>query len=127
MILGIGTDICEIARFEAKLAHHGQKFIDRIFTVNEQALCENLKDKTGFYAKRYAGKEAILKALGTGLAQGIHWQDVEILRLPSGAPHVQLLNKASAIATARAPASQWHISLSDEKAYAIAFVVWSKA
>ncbi len=126
MILGIGTDICEIARVQRMIDDHGQKFLDRVFTPVEQALCQGMDKTTPFYAKRYAAKEAVLKAFGTGLAGGITWQDVEIDRYPNGRPFVSLRGAAEQHCAGMAPLhtrAQVHITLSDERTHAIAYVV----
>jgi holo-[acyl-carrier protein] synthase len=67
MILGIGTDICDISRIEKSIDKFGQRFLDKTFTAHEQEYCENKSGKASYYAKRFAAKEAAVKALGTGI------------------------------------------------------------
>ena len=88
-ILGIGNDIIAISRIAASIEKHGQRFIDKVFTVKEREYCEGYGgDRIGHYAGRFAAKEAAVKALGTGFSQGISWHDIEILNDSNGKPYV---------------------------------------
>jgi len=93
-LLGIGIDLIELDRVRAVLKRHGNRFLDRIYTVPERQRAAQMADPTPFLAGRFAAKEAVLKVLGTGLTGGITWQDVSVLREPSGAPRVALARKA---------------------------------
>ena len=84
MILGIGSDLCNIERIERTLARFGDRFRDRVFTATEQAKAERRRDTAGTYAKRWAAKQACSKALGTGLRMGIAWKDMAVTNLRTG-------------------------------------------
>ncbi len=86
MILGIGNDIVEVARIKAVLARYPQRFLDRVFTPYEQEYCLKRKDPALHLAGRFAAKEAIVKALGTGFTQGLSWLDIEIRPDSKGKP-----------------------------------------
>ena len=121
-MLGIGTDIVEIPRIERVWDRHGPRFAERILTPAER---ETLGDQTfpwRFLAKRFAAKEAIAKALGTGIGVSLSWQDLEIRRLPSGAPEVHLSHRAGALAATKG-GNRVLLTLSDEQAYVVAFAV----
>ncbi|MDI2113570.1 holo-ACP synthase [Commensalibacter nepenthis] len=96
MIVGIGSDLCDIRRIEAVLERHGGRFMQRIFTPNEIKKAEGRYGQTriGAYAKRWAAKEACAKALGTGFSDQVFYQDIEVVNLPSGQPSLKLTNGA---------------------------------
>lgn len=125
MVRGIGTDLVDIRRLEKIWAKKsGLAFAQKILTPLELEQLEATRYPARFLAKRFAAKEAALKALGTGLAQGMSWQQLEITATELGQP---LLN-FSGVALARAQelgATSWHLSLSDEQEYALAFVILS--
>ena len=126
MIIGIGTDICVIARIEKVLQKYGKRFQDRCFTKNERIKCNNTKNTTACYAKRFAAKEAVSKALGTGIKKGINWKNIEIVNRQTGKPIIYLYGKALERLLELTPtnmSAQMHISLSDEKDLAQALVV----
>jgi holo-[acyl-carrier protein] synthase len=119
MIVGTGIDIVAIARFRDVLERQGDRFIQRVFTAAEQEYCGGRRDPVPHYAARFAAKEAFLKALGTGWAGGIRWQDVEILREPGAAPIVRVHGLAATIAEERGVrVMQVSLSHSDEAAVA---------
>ena len=89
-IKGVGTDIIEIERIREAIARHGQRFLDRLFTPQEQTYCLRYKDSTPRFAGRFAAKEAVLKAFGTGLSNEMSWKEIEILNDKQGKPEVQL-------------------------------------
>jgi len=129
MILGIGTDIVEIPRIKEMIAKHGDAFLDRCFTDAEKALAAQ-REKAGGdimrYASTYAAKEALAKALGTGIAKGVSFKDFEITRADNGAPIAKLSGAAQEHLKTLVPAGQKariHLSLSDEASHALAFVV----
>ena len=91
MILGLGSDICDIRRIESAIARHGERFLARVYTDGERRVASALGGAASqFFAGRFAAKEAVLKALGTGYAQGLAFREVEIVRDENGAPHVTL-------------------------------------
>lgn len=124
-IAGIGTDIVEIARVEKALARQ-PRFAVRILTETEQASLACHKTPGRFLAKRFAAKEAAAKALGTGIANGVTFHDFTITNQASGQPTLRLSGRAAELAHARGIAHCW-LTLSDEKAYAIAHVVLETA
>ena len=87
-IIGIGTDITECLRIARMIERHGELFIDRVYTPEEIRYCQSRKQSTQHYAGRWAAKEAILKALGTGWRKGISWRDMEVRNEPGGRPIV---------------------------------------
>lgn len=91
MIKGIGVDIIEVDRIEGLINRHGSSALDRLFTAAEQAYCQRYKATAALhYAGRFAAKEAVVKALGTGFRKGISWHDIEILNDEQGKPHALL-------------------------------------
>lgn len=107
-----GVDIVSVTRIEAMLGEHGERFRERCFTAGEQAYCEGQsRRRAEHYAARFAAKEAVMKALGTGLTQGITWREIEVTRSAAGAPGVSLSGKA-AEAAAGLGVKGWALSLS---------------
>jgi holo-[acyl-carrier protein] synthase len=100
-VLGIGTDITEIERVERMLERHGEFFRTRVYTDTELEYCQARKNEAQHFAGRWAAKEAILKAVGTGWITGISWRDVEVVNEPSGKPVVRLHRGALEEATKR--------------------------
>ena len=126
MILGIGTDLCNIERIEATLARFGDRFRNRVFTPVEQAKAERRKDVAGTYAKRWAAKEACSKALGTGFREGVFFRDMGVVNLPSGQPTMALTGWAAerlAVMTPPGHEAVLHVTLTDDHPWAQAFVV----
>ena len=121
MISGIGTDIIDIRRIKKVIDKYGDKFKERCFLPSEIKKSESRKNSIESYAKRYAAKEACAKALGTGLAKGVFWKDIEIQNDINGKPFI-LLHK-NALKFISKNKSKIEVSLSDEKNYAIANVV----
>lgn len=113
-----GVDIVELNRLPELRAGIRERFIHRVFTPREQAC---LGDNLNAYTLRFAAKEAVSKALGTGIGQ-VKWQDIEVLSLPSGAPTLELHGAAKARAESLG-ITGWSLSLSDSRSEAIAFVV----
>ena len=89
-VVGIGTDIIECLRIAQMIERHGELFINRVFTPHEIQYCQSRKLATQHFAGRWAAKEAILKAIGTGWRRGISWRDVEVRNEPGGKPVVAL-------------------------------------
>jgi len=124
-VVGIGTDIVDIRRI-AKMSDNAlQRLAKRILTTKEYQHYLTLKQPERFLAKRWAGKEAAAKALGTGIANGVSFQHFDIVSLASGQPTLELSSQALTLAE-KLGAKSWHISLSDEVIYATAFVVLSQ-
>lgn len=121
-IVGLGTDIAEIERVEKALARTGEAFARRILTESELEKFHSLKQQGRFLAKRFAAKEAASKALGTGIALGVTFQDFIISNDEYGAPVLTLTNKALEIAQ-RKQVQHIHLSISDERHYAMATVI----
>src|SRR5215203_4026739 len=94
MILGIGSDLCDIRRIERSLARFGERFTHRIFTDGERARSDRRAARAPSYARRFAAKEACAKALGTGMRAGVFWRDMEVVNLPSGRPTLRLTGGA---------------------------------
>jgi holo-[acyl-carrier protein] synthase len=94
MILGIGSDLCDIRRIEKVIARHGERFINRIYTESEKAKAERRAARIETYAKRFAAKEACAKALGTGFRRGVFFRDMGVVNLPSGRPTMALTGGA---------------------------------
>lgn len=90
MIVGLGVDISEVDRIREAMERHGERFLERVFTPAEIAYCNRHRDRAERFAGRFAAKEAAMKALGTGWSNGVRWVDVEVTRLPSGKPTIQL-------------------------------------
>jgi holo-[acyl-carrier protein] synthase len=89
-VVGIGTDIIECLRIAQMVERHGELFLTRVFTPHEVEYCSARKASTQHYAGRFAAKEAVLKALGTGWARGIHWRDIEVRNEIGGRPRIAL-------------------------------------
>ncbi len=126
MILGIGSDLCDIRRIERSLDRFGDRFTHRIFTLGERARSDRRAARAASYARRFAAKEACAKALGTGLRAGVFWRDMEVVNLPSGRPTLRLTGGALARLAEMTPAGHeavLHVSLTDDPPLAQAFVV----
>lgn len=121
-IISHGIDIVETARIAAVLADHPQRFLERCFTPIEATEAGTGPRRTEFLAGRFAVKEGVLKALGTGLSGGVSWTDIETLRDPSGAPRLSLKGSAAARA-AELGIQQWQASISHAGGIAVASVI----
>ncbi len=122
MILGIGTDLVEVARCRRVLERHPRRFVARILTPSEQALFRQSARPERYLAKRFAAKEAAAKALGTGFAAGVGWQDLWVESDPAGRPCLRL-HPALAARFAAGQPLRAHLSITDERDYVLAFVV----
>jgi holo-[acyl-carrier protein] synthase len=126
MILGIGSDLCDIRRIEKTLARHGARFTERVFTPTERKRAEGKALPASTYAKRFAAKEACAKALGTGMHRGVFWRDMGVVNMRSGQPTMALTGGAAERLKALLPAGHEaviHLTITDEHPYAQAFVV----
>ncbi|MFN8642301.1 MAG: holo-ACP synthase [Candidatus Binatia bacterium] len=123
MIIAIGTDAIEVERVQRAVDHPrwGERFRQRVFTPGEIAYCLRRRRNGESFAARFAAKEAVMKALGTGYAKGVWWRDIEVVR-DSGAPRLVLRGGAAARAAALG-VSRWHLSLTHTAGQALAHVV----
>src|SRR3954462_13485141 len=126
MILGIGSDLCDIRRIERSIERFGERFIHRIFTEGERARSDRRAARAPSYARRFAAKEACSKALGTGMRSGVFWRDMEVVNLPSGKPTMRLTGGARERLAGLMPdgcEAVVHVSLTDYPPLAQAFVI----
>ena len=130
MIIGLGSDLCDIRRVEKVLARHGERFLQRVFTPVERARAARRTPSlhAGTYAKRFAAKEACAKALGTGFSHGVFHSDLGVVNLPTGQPTMALTGGAAARLQAITPpgwVARMALTMTDEYPYAFAQVVIS--
>ena len=128
MIIGLGSDLCDVRRIAQVLERHGERFVARIFTAAERAKAERRANRAETYAKRFAAKEACAKALGTGIRRGVFWRDMGVVNLPGGRPTMQLTGGALARLKAITPPgceARIDVSLTDEGPTAQAIVIIS--
>jgi holo-[acyl-carrier protein] synthase len=127
VIIGIGSDLCSIERIQSSIDRFGERFIARVFTDVEQARSERrVLTRAASYAKRFAAKEAMAKALGTGFRAGVFLKDIGVVNAPSGKPTLALTGGAKARLDALTPAghaADVHITLTDDHPWAQAFVI----
>ena len=124
MIIGIGVDIIDNRRIKKTLIKFGDKFKKRCFSSIEIKKSESRSNEINTFSKRYAAKEACSKALGTGLARGIFWKDIEVLNNNYGKPYIKLYNNALKRLNKISESNcRVEVSLSDEKNYSIASVI----
>jgi len=98
-VIGLGVDLADTARIQALLEKSGERFKARVFTEGECAYCDSCANPALHYTARFAAKEAVAKALGTGFAEGVSWKDIEVVREASGAPRIVLHGAAAAKAS----------------------------
>ena len=122
-ILGIGIDIVENKRI--KLLLKNKSFLNRTFGKNEIRISNSIKDKTNYFAKRFAAKESLVKSLGTGFRNNLNFKDVEVLNNKLGKPYYQITKKINDIIYKRFKLRNFKLflSISDEKDYSIAFTI----
>ena len=127
MIIGIGSDLCNIERIQNSLDRFGNRFLQRVFTEREQAKATQRPfTAAGTLAKRFAAKEAFSKAVGTGFKRGVFMKDIGVFNLPSGAPTLQLTGGAAERLDALTPpghAMRVHLTMTDDHPWAQAFVI----
>lgn len=127
MIIGIGSDLCDIRRIERSLERFGDRFAHRLFTETERARAERRPhQRAASYAKRFAAKEACAKALGTGFRRGVFFADMGVVNLRTGQPTLALTGGAAAQLKTLIPpghTAHLHLSLTDEYPYAYAHVI----
>ena len=131
MILGLGSDICDIRRIESAIARHGERFLSRVFTEVERAKAASRMERiqASTYAKRFAAKEAAAKALGTGFRRGVFFSDLGVVNLPSGQPTLRMAGGAAVRLAAITPAGMLAcvaLTMTDEYPYAFAqVIIWA--
>ncbi len=127
MILGIGSDLCNIERIQKSLDRFGERFTNRVFTDVERARAERRPfTRAGTYAKRFAAKEAFSKAVGTGFKAGVFMKDIGVVNAPSGAPTLALTGGAKQRLDAMTPpghAAEIFLTMTDDHPFAQAFVI----
>jgi len=123
-IIGIGVDIVDINRINKSIKNNN--FIKRIFSKKEILFSKKIKDKAGYFSKRYAAKEAFSKALGTGFRNGLNFNDISITNNKLGKPSFLINNKIKQLIKRKFKLKKFHffLSISDEKKYSIAFVIF---
>ena len=126
-IFGIGTDIVNINRIEKSLKRDGINFKNKIFSKNEILYCEKKRNPSSFYAKRFAAKEALSKALGTGIRKGINFKNIEISNNKFGKPSIKLSGSTANFLKKKIKTKKYsiYLSLSDDKPWAQATVIIS--
>jgi holo-[acyl-carrier protein] synthase len=122
VIVAIGTDISEVARMQSALERLGERFERRIFTRDESAYCRRRRNFAQSFAARFAAKEAVMKALGTGWRRGVRWVDIEVRRQPGSAPEISLYGAAAEHAK-RLRIGRWLLTLTHTDQLAQAIVV----
>ena len=130
MILGIGSDLCDIRRIEKAIERHGARFLERVFTEAERAKASRrpAANQAPTYAKRFAAKEAASKALGTGFRRGVFFSGLGVVNLPGGQPVLALTGGSAERLAAITPpgmTAQVHLTMTDEYPYAFAQVMIS--
>jgi holo-[acyl-carrier protein] synthase len=127
VIVGIGSDLCNVERIERALERFGDKFLNRVFTETERGKAASRPyTRAGTLAKRFAAKEAFSKAVGTGFKRGVYMKDIGVVNLPSGAPTLDVTGGAKARLDALAPeghAIDIHLTMTDDHPWAQAFVI----
>ena len=127
MIIGIGSDLCNVERIQASVDRFGDRFLNRVFTETERAKAASRPHSmAGTLAKRFAAKEAFSKAVGTGFKRGVFMKDIGVVNAPSGAPTLHLTGGAKAQLDAMAPtghAVEVHLTMTDDHPWAQAFVI----
>ncbi|MGB7431919.1 MAG: holo-ACP synthase [Ahrensia sp.] len=126
MIIGLGSDLIDIRRIEKTLERYGPRFTDRVFTDIEQQKSDRRRERAASYAKRFAAKEAMSKALGTGISNGVYWRDMGVINLPGGKPTMKLTNGAETQLLKMMPKGHSptiHITITDDYPLAQAFVI----
>ena len=127
-IYGIGTDIINVSRIGKILKKNKIKFKKKIFTKKEIFYCDSKKNSESYYAKRFAAKEAFVKALGTGFSNGLLYKDVEIINNKKGKPIIKTSSRSAKIINKILKNKKYsiHLSLSDDKPWAVATVIINK-
>jgi holo-[acyl-carrier protein] synthase len=122
IVVGVGTDIVEVVRIGNMIERHGELFLNRVYTDDEIRYCQRRKEYTQHYAGRWAAKEAVMKALGTGFTRGVGWRDIEICTSRSGQPLIELRGGAREISQ-QLGVGDMLITISHCRAYATATAI----
>ena len=120
-IFGAGIDLIEISRINKSIKN--KDFIDRIYSKSEIQQARFLKNKSSFFAKRFAAKEAFSKAIGTGITEGISFKEISVVNNIKGKPTIKLSGKTKSVLLKKIKKARVHLSLSDEKNHAVAMVI----
>ena len=127
MIIGLGSDLCNIERIQNSIDRFGERFLARVFTDTERAKAERRPfTRAGTYAKRFAAKEAYSKAVGTGFKRGVFMRDIGVVNLPSGQPTLELTGGARERLDAITPpghVARIHLTMTDDHPFALAVVI----
>jgi holo-[acyl-carrier protein] synthase len=126
MIIGIGTDCCGVERIAGAIERRGDRFLARLFTDAERTAGAKRPESAAYFARRFAAKEACLKALGSGITERVGWHDVEVLNGPKGQPTLRLSGGALRLLNRLMPKGHepaLHVSLADDPPMALAFVI----
>jgi len=121
-IIALGMDLMQIDRLESAITRRGTRFLDRVFTAEEQEYCERRARPATHYAGRYAVKESVMKVLGTGWSNGVRWVDIQVRRAPGAAPEVHLEGVSAEIARRRG-IGKIHITITHDAGIAAAVAV----
>lgn len=122
MIVGIGIDTCSLDRIRALHERYGERLLRRLLSPAEREAASRLADPVARIAGRFAAKEAVMKALGTGWSAGVNFADIEVVNSPFGAPELRLYGGARARSDSLG-IRRWHLSISHERSHAVAFVI----
>lgn len=122
MIVGIGVDLCDTNRVRSLLDRYGDRFVNRVFTERERGYCRNERRRHECLGGRFAAKEAALKAIGTGLSQGIRWRDVELVSSERQPPRIEWHRRAAEIAAERGMKT-CHVTITHDGGMAVAVVI----
>ena len=125
-IIGAGVDIVDNSRIKKSILNNS--FLNRVFTNDEILISKNMKNKSSYFAKRFAAKEAFVKSLGTGFRNGLNFKDISVINDKLGKPSFLISNKIKNMIKKRFKVSKFKffLSISDEKKYSIAFVIFQK-
>lgn len=121
-VIGVGIDIVDVRRVQRIATEHGERFLKRVFSDEELSYCMRFADPFPHLAARWAAKEAIAKALGTGFSSGVTWKSISIIHTPKGEPVAVLEGNAQKLARSLSVRKIW-VSLSHTQAYAAAVVI----
>ena len=120
-IFGAGIDLIEISRISNSIKN--KNFIDRIYSKSEIQQARSLKNKSSFFAKRFAAKEAFSKAMGTGISEGISFNEITVVNNIKGKPSIKLSGKTKSVVLKKIKKAKVYLSLSDERTHAVAMVI----
>jgi holo-[acyl-carrier protein] synthase len=122
-VVSLGLDLTQIERLATAETRRGERFLERVFTARERAYCERRSARRHVhYAGRFAVKEAVMKALGTGWTRGVRWVDIEVARAPGGPPELVLHGATAALAREKG-IDRWHVTITHDGGLAAAVVV----